>query len=164
MYSAILFSEDYAQHNLGIESKLKTLYLLVSDIDVLLWKWPPLCLKWPPTWQIQWHDVYGNTFSEVYAPKNLDIVDIEGCTYLSFLDRGITLEMAAMFLNGLQNGGYNGLLYSAILFFSEICAPENLYIASTMMALRLLVSEIWWHSGHFKNGCHRPHRGNLAWH
>ena len=45
--------------------------------------------KWPPKWRIQWHDVFGNTFSEIYAPENL----------------------------------YN--------------------IESTMMALRLLVSEIW---------------------
>ena len=33
-----------------------------------------------------------------------------------------------------------------------------------MMALRLLVSEIWWHSGHFFNGRQNPHGGNLAWH
>ena len=56
----------------------------------------------------------------------------------------MTLEMAAIFKNGLQNGGYNGMIYPAI-FFSEIYAPETLYfvIESTMIALRLLVSEIW---------------------
>ena len=27
--------------------------------------------KWPPKWQIQWHDVFGNTFSEIDAPENL---------------------------------------------------------------------------------------------
>ena len=54
----------------------------------------------------------------------------------------MTLEMAAIFKNGLQNGGYNGMIYPAIVF-SEIYAPENLYMESTMIALRLLVSEIW---------------------
>ena len=68
-----------------------------------------ILLKWPPKWRIQWHDVFGNAFSEIYA-------------------------------------------------------PENLYIESTMMALRLLVSEIWWHSGHFLNGRQNPHGENLAWH
>ena len=53
------------------------------------------------------------------------------------------MEMAAIFKNGLQNGGYNGMTYPAIVFFSEIYAPENLYMESTMIALRLLVSEIW---------------------
>ena len=52
--------------------------------------------------------------------------------------------MIHIFLNGIQNGGYNGLMYSAI-FFSEIYAPEKLYIESKMMALRLLVSETWWY-------------------
>ncbi len=61
-----------------------------------------ILLKWPPKWRIQWHDVFGNTFSEIYA-------------------------------------------------------PENLYIESTMMALRLLVSEIGWHSGiFFLNGRQSP--------
>ena len=41
-------------------------------------------------------------------------------------------------LNVLQNGGYNGMMYSAI----QIYAPENLYIELTMMDLRPLVSEI----------------------
>ena len=35
------FSEIYAPQNLYLESKLKALRLLVSGIDVLLWKWPP---------------------------------------------------------------------------------------------------------------------------
>ena len=48
-------------HPSDIESKLKALCLLVSEIDVLLWKWP------------------------------------------------------ACFLNGFQNGGCNGMMYSEIL-------------------------------------------------
>ena len=28
-------------------------------------------LKWAPKWRIQWHDVSGNRFSEIYAPENL---------------------------------------------------------------------------------------------
>ena len=60
-------------HTTDIEWKLKTLHLLVSEIDVLLRKWPSFCLKYPPKWQIQWYDVFSNTFSEVYATQHLDI-------------------------------------------------------------------------------------------
>ena len=42
MYSAILFL-DSTPHKTCIESTLKALCLLVSEIDVLLWKWPPFC-------------------------------------------------------------------------------------------------------------------------
>ena len=46
MYSAILFfKEIYDPQNLHIDSKLKTLSLLVSEIDVLHGKWPPFCLN-----------------------------------------------------------------------------------------------------------------------
>ena len=55
--------------------------------------------------------------------------------------RHVTLEMAAIFKNGLHNGGYNHDISGNS--FSEIYAPENLCIESTMIALRLLVSEIW---------------------
>ena len=37
------FSGIYAPQNLYVESTLKALRLLVSEIDVLLWKWPPFC-------------------------------------------------------------------------------------------------------------------------
>ena len=39
------FSEDYAPQNLDIQSKLKTLHFLVSEIDVFLWKMPPFVFK-----------------------------------------------------------------------------------------------------------------------
>ena len=42
MYSAILFL-DSTPHTTYIQSTLKALCLLVSGIDVLLWKWPPFC-------------------------------------------------------------------------------------------------------------------------
>ena len=37
------FSGIYAPQNLYIELTLKALRLLVSEIDVLLWKWPTFC-------------------------------------------------------------------------------------------------------------------------
>ena len=46
------------------------------------------------------------------------------CLIVSKIIR-ITLNMAAIFLNGFQNGGYKGIMYSAILF-SDIYAPQNL--------------------------------------
>ena len=36
-----LFSEIFSPQNIYIESILRALRLLVSEIDVLLWKWPP---------------------------------------------------------------------------------------------------------------------------
>ena len=29
--------------------------------------------KWLPKWWMQWHDVFGNTFYDIYAPQNIDI-------------------------------------------------------------------------------------------
>ena len=59
----MMYSEIYAPENLYkiIESTMMAQRLLVSEIDVLLWTWPPC------------------------------------------------------FLNGFQNGGCNGMMYSAIL-------------------------------------------------
>ena len=44
-YTTQYFLQVYAPQNLDIESKLKALRLLVSEIDVLLWKWPPCFLN-----------------------------------------------------------------------------------------------------------------------
>ena len=60
-YDTIFFLQVYASLNLEVESKLKVLRLLVSEIDVLLCTWPPC------------------------------------------------------FLNGFQDGGCNGMMYSAVL-------------------------------------------------
>ena len=68
----ILFLQVYARQNLEIESILKALRLLVSEIGLFLWKCPPFCL------------------------------------------------------NGLQNGGYNGMMYSAIPFLKS--TPQKNYI------------------------------------
>ena len=44
-----------------IESTLKALRLLVSELDVLLWKWPPFC-KMASQCQIEWCGTCPNTF------------------------------------------------------------------------------------------------------
>ena len=67
------FSEGYAPRKLDIASKVKALCLSVSEIDVFLWKWPAMFFNWPPKWRIQWHDLFDNTFSEIYAQQILDI-------------------------------------------------------------------------------------------
>ena len=77
------FSEIYATQNLykKIKSTLNALRLIFSEIGVLLWKWRPF-------FQIaykQWHDIFGNTFSEICAPKTYR-VDNEGSTLLRFGD------------------------------------------------------------------------------
>ena len=64
------FSKIYAPQIIDIESKSKALCLLVSETDVLLWKWPS-CFKSPPKRRVQWRDVFSNTFSEIYTTENL---------------------------------------------------------------------------------------------
>ena len=104
-----------------------------------------ILLKWTPIWWIQSHDVFGNTFSEIYAPQNLDIESKLKALRLLVSEIEVLLRKWPPFcLNGLQNGGYNGMMYSAILFLK--CTPQKTYIytvESTMMALRLLVSEMY---------------------
>ena len=53
--------------------------------------------KCPPKWRILWHDVFGNTFSGIYAPQNLYIESTLNGLHLlvSEIDRN-TLEMAAI--------------------------------------------------------------------
>ena len=80
---------------------------------------------------------YLNTIPEKYVDTRVTII----CLMFSKITR-ITLKKGRHFLeNGLQNGGYNGMMYLAILF-SGIYAPENLCIESTLEALCLLGSEI----------------------
>ncbi len=84
MYSTILFLES-TPHKTYIESTLKALRLLVSEIDVLLWKWPPFC-KMASQCQIEWCGTFRNTFSEIYASQNLYnyTVNVEGSAPLRF--------------------------------------------------------------------------------
>ena len=62
MYSTILFLESTPHKTyIYIESTLKALRLLVSELDVLLWKWPPFC-KMASQCQIEWCGTCPNTF------------------------------------------------------------------------------------------------------
>ena len=54
-------------------------------------------VKWPPKWRINWHDVFGNTFSGIYAPQNLYIQ-----SKLKVL-RLLVSEIAAILENGRHN-------------------------------------------------------------
>ena len=49
---------------------MKALRLLVSEIDVLKWKWPPF-FKWLPKCRIELCGIFGNTFSETCASQYL---------------------------------------------------------------------------------------------
>ena len=51
------FSENYAPQNIYIEYTLKALYLLVSEIDVLLRELAAILYKCSPKWRIQSHDI-----------------------------------------------------------------------------------------------------------
>ena len=50
--------------------------LLVSEIGLFFLEMSAILLKCPPKWRIQWHDVFGNTFCEIYPPENLYIESI----------------------------------------------------------------------------------------
>ena len=81
------FSGIYAPQNLYVESTLKALRLLVSEIDVLLWKWPPFCkMAFTMSDRIVWY--ISQYFSEIYDSQNLYrgvcTVKVEGSAPLSF--------------------------------------------------------------------------------
>ena len=72
------------------------------------------------------HDVFGNTFSDVYAPKPRHLIEIEDYAPLSFLDRDITLEMVAIFLSWPQKWRIHWHDIFGSTFCSKIYAPQNL--------------------------------------
>ena len=101
--------------------------------------------KSPPKDWIQWNGVFGNIFSEIHTPQNLDIESKLKALRLIVSEIDVLLCIWPPFcIHCIQNGGYNGIMYSAILFLKS--TPQKTYIffiEPTMMALRLLVSEIW---------------------
>ena len=129
----VCLTMDLREHKNAIKRFLAICLGSCSSLTVLY-------CEWLPKWWMQWHDVFGNTFYEIYASQNLDRLTIEALR-LSFSEIDLFLWKCPPFcLNGLQNGGYNGMMYSAIRFLKS--TPRK-PIESTMMALRLLVSEIW---------------------
>ena len=85
--------------------------------------------------------IFGNTFSEIYAPQNVFIQPTlkDLCLLVSEIDV-LLRKWVAILYNVLQNGGCNFMIYRQ--YVSEIYAPQNLYIESTLKVLRLLVSKI----------------------
>ena len=64
--------------------------------------------------------IFGNTFSEIYAPQYLDIESNVKALHFLVSEIDILLwKWTPFFKNGLQNGGYNGMMYSAILFLKS---------------------------------------------
>ena len=92
-----------------VDTRVTILCLKVSKIRHMTLEMAAIFKKWAPKWRIQWHDISGNRFSEIYSPENLYRVDNDSATPISFWD---------------------------------------------MVRQRPF----------FLNGCHSPHRGNLAWH
>ena len=83
------FPEIYAPQNLDIESKLMALplLLLVSEIDVILWKWLPFCLNGFQNGGYNSIMYFAIHFlkSEICAPENLyNRVANDGSKPLSF--------------------------------------------------------------------------------
>ena len=48
------------------------LCIIVSKITRITLKMVAIFFKWLPKLRIQWHDEFGNTFSGIYAPQNLE--------------------------------------------------------------------------------------------
>ena len=95
MYSAILFSGIYAPQNLYIESTLKVLRLIVSEIDVLLWKWPPFCkMAFTMSDRVVWY-ISQYFFWNLRLTKPIYTVKVEGSAPLSFWDSGHFGKMTA---------------------------------------------------------------------
>ena len=72
-----------------------------------------ILLKWPPKWRIQWHDVFGNIFYEIYSPENLYIESTMMVLLLLFSE---IWWYTGHFLNGRQSphGGNLAWHYSYI--------------------------------------------------
>ena len=80
----------------------------------------------PPKGWIQWHGVFGNTFSEIHSEQNLDIESKVKALRLLVSEIDLLLcKWSPFFLNCLQNGGYNGMMYSEILFLKS--TPQKTY-------------------------------------
>ena len=72
------FSEIYAPQNLYIESTLNALRLLVSEIDVILWKWPPFCkMAFTISDRMVWY-TWQYFFCNLRLTKPIYKVEIEG--------------------------------------------------------------------------------------
>ena len=136
----------------------------VTFLCLIVWKIcrirSPFFVKWPPKWRIDWHDVFGNTFSGIYATQNLYIestlkalrllvseIDVLLWKWLPFYKMAFTMSAR--------------MVWYISQYFSEIYASQNLYIQSKLKVLRLLVSEI---AAILENGRHNRPRHNLAWH
>ena len=89
-----------------------------------------MLFKSPPKWWIQWHSVFGNTFSEIHAPQNLDIESkLKALRLLvSEIDHVLHCKWPPFCINDLQNGEYNGTMYSAMLFLKS--TPQKTYSSS----------------------------------
>ena len=99
-------------------------------------------------------------FWNLRPTKPLYRVNIEGSASLSFWDRRITFEMAAILLNGFHNVRYSGVVYFAIPFLKS--TPHTTYIYTVKVEGSAPLS--FWDSGHFVNGRHNRPMHNLAWH
>ena len=90
MCSAILFLDFgfHAPQNLYIKSTLKALCLLVSEIDVLLWKWPPFCkMAFTMSDRAVWY-ISQYFFWNLRLTKPIYTVKVEGSAPLCFWDSG----------------------------------------------------------------------------
>ena len=125
--SKILFLQVYSPQNLDIESRLKAQYPLVSEIDLLLWKWPPSFLNGLQNGGYNGMVYSAIFFSEMPAPQNLEIESKLKSLRLLVSEIDVLLRKWPPFcINGLQNGGYNGMMSSAILFLKS--TPQKTYI------------------------------------
>ena len=137
------------------------LCLIVSKISRITLRMVAIFVKWPPKWRIHWHDVFGNTFSGIYAPQNLYIESKLKALRLLVSEIDVLFGNGRHFVKWLSQCQIEwcGTFRNA---FSEIYASQNLYnIQSKLKVLRLLVSEI---AAILENGRHSRPRHNLAWH
>ena len=111
------------RHRVEIEGSVS---LSFSDRRATL-EMAAIFFKSPPKWWIQWHGVFGNTFSEIHAPQNIDIESKLKALHLlvSEID-ALLCKWPPFCISGLQNGGYNGMMYPAIVFLKS--TPQKTYI------------------------------------
>ena len=144
-----------------VDTTVTFLCLIVSKISRITLKMVAILVKLPPKWQIHWHDVFGNTFSGIYAPQNLYIESKLKALCLLVSEIDVLLWKWPPFCKMAFTMSDRVVWYISQYFFWNLRLTKPIYTVTKLKVLRLLVSEI---AAILENGHHNRPRHNLAWH
>ena len=142
-------------------------YMCRHDSDVSLKdmshyvKMVAIFVKWPPKWRIHWHDVFGNTFSGIYAPQNLYYIEstLKALRILVY-EIDVLLWKWPPFCKMAFTTSDRVVWYISQYVFWNLRLTKPIYTVKVEGSAPLS----FWDSGYFENGRHNRPRHNLAWH